>query len=243
MARLLVLVHGVVAYIVFLAVFTYFAGFVADIGVPRAIDDGPVVPWPRALAIDLALIAGFAVQHSVMARPWFKRMWTVFVPEPAERSTYVLLAALQLALTMGAWHPLPATLWQLGDGRLAGLVHLVAALGWGLVLVSTFAIDHFHLFGLRQAVCHWLGRPAREPEFRVRGPYRLVRHPLMLGFLLAFWAAPTMSVGHLVFALAMTLYILVALELEERDLRAQHGAHYAGYSTRIPRLNPFARRR
>lgn len=242
MGRLLVLVHGVVAYLVVLAVFAYFAGFVAGLGVPKAIDDGAPGPWPRALAIDLALIAGFAAQHSVMARPWFKRVWTVFVPEPAERSTYVLLAALQLALLMAVWRPLPALLWHLGDGTLAALVHGVAALGWLLVLVSTFAVDHFHLFGLRQAFAHWLGRPAHEPSFRVRGPYRLVRHPIMLGFLIAFWAAPTMSVGHLVFALAMTLYVFVALEHEERDLRAQHGAHYHGYSTRIPRLNPFARR-
>ncbi|WAS93196.1 methanethiol S-methyltransferase [Nannocystis punicea] len=242
MGRFIVLVHGVVAYIVVLAVFTYFAGFVADVGVPRAIDDGPVGPWPRALAIDLALVAGFALQHSVMARPWFKRIWTVFIHESAERSTYVLLASLQLALMMWAWQPLPSPIWQLGDGVLAGLVQFVAALGWGLVLVSTFAVDHFHLFGLRQAVCHWLGGPAYEPEFRVRGPYRLVRHPIMLGFLIAFWAAPTMSVGHLGFALAMTAYVLVALELEERDLRAQHGAHYHGYAAQIPRLNPFARR-
>ncbi|PCC70158.1 Protein-S-isoprenylcysteine O-methyltransferase Ste14 [Nannocystis exedens] len=242
MGRVFVLVHGVVSYIVVLAVFAYFAGFVAGVCVPKTIDDGPVGPWPRALMIDLALLGGFALQHSVMARPWFKRMWTVFVPESAERSTYVLLASLQLALTMWVWHPLPTPIWQLGDGLLAAIVHGLAAIGWGLVLVSTFAVDHFHLFGLRQAVGHWLGRPAREPEFRVRGPYRLVRHPLMLGFLLAFWAAPTMSVGHLAFALAMTLYVLVALELEERDLRAQHGAHYDGYRARIPRLNPFARR-
>ncbi|WP_434421971.1 methanethiol S-methyltransferase [Nannocystis pusilla] len=242
MGRVFVLGYGVVTYIVVLAVFTYFAGFVADVLVPKGIDDGTVGPWPRALTIDLALLAGFALQHSVMARPWFKRLWTVFVPESAERSTYVLLASLQLALTMWAWRPLPTPIWQLGDGLAAGLVQCLAASGWGLVVVSTFAVDHFHLFGLRQVVHHWLGRPLHEPEFRVRGPYRLVRHPLMLGFLIAFWAAPTMSVGHLVFALAMTLYVLVALELEERDLRAQHGAHYDGYRAQIPRLNPFARR-
>lgn len=242
MSRVLVLVLGVVSYLVVLAVFTWFAGFVAGVGVPHTIDDGPAGPWPRALLVDLALVAGFALQHSVMARPWFKRIWTLFMPDAAERSTYVLLASLQLVLLMWAWHPLPTPIWDLGDGLLAAAVHGLAALGWGLVLASTFAIDHFHLFGLRQAFDHWLGRPPREPEFRVRGPYRLVRHPIMLGFLIAFWAAPRMSVGHLGFALAMTLYVAVALELEERDLRAQHGAHYHGYASRIPRLNPFARR-
>ncbi|MCY1056266.1 methanethiol S-methyltransferase [Nannocystis sp. SCPEA4] len=242
MRRVFILVHGVVSYLVVLGVFAWFAGFVAGFGVPRTIDDGPPVPWPRALLVDAALLVGFALQHSVMARPWFKRIWTVFIHESAERSTYVLLASLQLALLMWAWKPLPMPIWDLGHGWLAALVHGLAAIGWGLVLVSTFAIDHFHLFGLRQAVDHWLGRPAHEPDFRVRGPYRLVRHPIMLGFLIAFWAAPTMSVGHLGFALAMTLYVFVALELEERDLRAQHGAHYHGYEAQIPRLNPFARR-
>jgi protein-S-isoprenylcysteine O-methyltransferase Ste14 len=242
MNRTLVLLHGAVAYILFLAVFLYLVGFVANLGVPRGIDDGAPGPLAASLLVNAALMAAFGVQHSVMARPWFKRAWTAFIPEPAERSTFVLLASALLALLMWAWQPLPTLLWDVRDGALGDLLLATSALGWALVLLSTFAIDHFHLFGLRQTLHHWLGRPPLEPQFRVAGPYKLVRHPLMLGFLVAFWATPAMSVGHLEFALGMTVYILIALVHEERDLRAAHGAHYDGYAARTPRLNPFARR-
>jgi protein-S-isoprenylcysteine O-methyltransferase Ste14 len=243
MGRVLVLLLGVVAYLLGLAVFAYFVGFVAGVGVPKAIDDGVVGPWWRAVLVDLALVAGFAAPHSVMARPGFKRALTAVVPAALERSLYVLVTALLLALLMWAWQPLPWRVWDLGGGAPFGLVRALEALGWLLVLAANLAIDQLHLFGLRQAVCHWLGRPAREPEFTVRGPYRLVRHPVMLGFLVAFWAAPAMSVGRLLLAAAMTAYVLVALEYEERDLRRRHGAEYRGYADHIPRLNPFARRR
>lgn len=241
MPRSLLLAYGIGAYVLFLAVFLYFIGWLWNLGVPRGIDDGVPGGPLAALLIDLALIALFGLQHSVMARPWFKRAWTTIVPEPAERSTYVALATLLLAVLMSAWRPLPTLLWDL-HGAAAGALLTVSALGWGLVGLSTFAIDHFHLFGVRQAISHWLGRPLHAPEFAARGPYRLVRHPLMLGFLLAFWSTPRMSAGHLLFAAGMTAYVLIALVHEERDLRAAHGAQYDAYAARTPRLNPFARR-
>jgi protein-S-isoprenylcysteine O-methyltransferase Ste14 len=240
MRRSLVLAYGLGAYVLVLAVFLYLVGWLWNVGVPRGIDGGAAGGPISSLLIDLALIALFGVPHSLMARPRYRRLWTVFLPEAAERSTYVALAALQLALLMAAWRPLPALLWDL-EGAPGTALFLVSALGWAFVGLSTFAIDHLHLFGVRQTLHHWLGRPLRAPEFAVRGPYHIVRHPLMLGFLLAFWSTPRMSVGHLVFAAAMTVYILIALEHEERDLRAAFGPLYDSYAARTPRLNPFAR--
>lgn len=241
MPRSLVLAYGLAAYLAVLAVFLYLVGWLWNLGVPRGIDGGPAGGPLSSLLIDLALIALFGVPHSVMARPRFKRLWNVFLPPAAERSTYALLAALLLTLLMWAWRPLPTSLWDL-HGPAARALLGVSALGWALVGLSTFAIDHLHLFGVRQVLHHWLGRPQPAPEFAVRGPYHVVRHPLMLGFLLAFWATPRMTVGHLVFAAGMTLYIFIALVHEERDLRAAHGALYDSYAARTPRLNPFARR-
>lgn len=242
MSRPLILAYGIVTYLAFLAVFLYLIGFVWNLGVPRGIDDGAPAALVTGTLVNIALLAIFGVQHSVMARPAFKRAWTAVIPEPAERSTYVLLASAALALLMWAWQPLPDLVWDLRGGHLASLLTVISALGWGLVLLSTFAIDHFHLFGLRQTIYHWLGRTLPETSFRVRGPYNLVRHPLMLGFLVAFWAAPAMSVGRLEFALGMTAYILIALVHEERDLRDAHGADYHSYAARTPRLVPFGRR-
>lgn len=241
MRRSLVLAYGLGAYLLVLAVFLYLVGWLWNLVVPRGIDGGPAGAPLASLLIDLALIALFGVQHSVMARPRFKRLGSAVLPDVAERSTYVVLASLLLALLMAAWRPLPTLLWNF-EGLLGAALLLVSALGWALVGLSTFAIDHLHLFGVRQTLHHWLGRPPRAPEFAVRGPYRLVRHPLMLGFLLAFWSTPRMSVGHLVFATGMTIYILIALEHEERDLRAAFGPLYDAYAARTPRLNPFARR-
>lgn len=237
-----ILVLGVASYVLFLGVFLALIGFLWNVGVPKGIDAGEVGALLPSLLVNLALMALFGVQHSVMARPGFKRAWTAIVPEPAERSIFVLLASLLLVLLMWAWQPLPALVWDCGSGPLAGVLSAVSALGWGCVLLSTFAIDHFHLFGLRQAIHGWLGRPLPETPFRVRGLYRIVRHPLMLGFLIAFWSAPQMSLGRLEFSLGMTLYILIALVHEERDLHSSHGAEYARYAERTPRLNPFGRR-
>ncbi len=240
MSRLLALLYGTACYAVFLATFLYAVAFVTGAGVPKHIDNGAATPTLVALAIDLVLMTLFAVQHSVMARPAFKRWWTRFVPAPIERSTYVLASSLVLALLFWQWRPLPDIVWEVDGGLARGAVYAIAALGWLLVLASTFLISHFELFGLRQV---WdLARkraPAPETPFVVRALYRIVRHPLMLGFLIAFWAAPTMTAGHLLFAAVTTAYIIVAVKcFEERDLIAQHGEAYRRYQREVPMLLP-----
>ena len=228
---------------VFLATFLYAIGFVGGLGVPKTIDT-PAGPggW-EALAVDLALLGLFAVQHSVMARPAFKRWWTRFVPPPVERSTYVLFSSLLLALLFGVWRPLSTTVWDL-RGSAAGAILLAGyGLGWILVLVSTFMISHFELFGLTQAWRRLRERPEPPAAFVERFLYRFVRHPIMLGFLVAFWSAPVMSTGHLVFAIMTTGYILVGVQLEEQDLRRAFGAAYERYRARVPMLLPFTKRR
>jgi protein-S-isoprenylcysteine O-methyltransferase Ste14 len=242
MSRLLAMLYAIVCYAVFLATFLYAIGFVAGFGVPRQIDLGPSAPTTTAVAIDGALLLLFAVQHSGMARPGFKRWWTRIVPAPVERSTYVLVSSLALALLFWQWRPLPQLVWQVeGTARL--VLYGVAAAGWLLVLSSTFLINHFDLFGLRQAWLHMRGRVDADVPFVTRVFYRMVRHPLMLGFLIAFWATPSMSLGHLLFALATTGYILVAVKfLEERDLVAQFGDTYNDYRRRVPMLLPWPRR-
>ncbi|MBK8262083.1 MAG: isoprenylcysteine carboxylmethyltransferase family protein [Nannocystis sp.] len=243
MGRALILLYGIACYLGFLAVFLYLIGFVWGVAVPKAINDGHAGGFASSLLIDLALVALFGVQHSVMARPGFKRMWTAIVPKPAERSTFVLFANLCLVALYCWWRPLPEAVWDL-RGELAGDLLLGAsAFGWLLVLVSTFVIDHFALFGLKQALYGFLGRELPHARFVVRGPYHLSRHPLMLGFLLAFWATPWMTVGHLLFAAAMTVYIRIALHYEERDLLDVHGADYEEYQRRISMLLPLRLRR
>ncbi|MGN5238781.1 methanethiol S-methyltransferase [Rhodococcus sp. SJ-3] len=238
-SRLLVTAYGVCAYLIFLAVFLYAIGWVERLVVPRNIDEGPRAPAGIAVAIDLALLSLFAVQHSVMARPWFKKRWTRIVPEPAERSTYVLLASAALALVMWQWRPLPHLIWDVESSTLRILLYALSLAGFGLVLVSTFAIDHFDLFGLRQVVRHLRGKVPAASTFRVPLLYRSVRHPLYLGFLVAFWIAPTMSVGHLLFATVTTAYILVAIRFEERDLIATFGERYRSYRRRVPMIVPW----
>ncbi|MGX6511069.1 methanethiol S-methyltransferase [Rhodococcus sp. SJ-2] len=238
-SRLLVTAYGVCAYLIFLAVFLYAIGWVERWVVPRHIDEGPRAPAGIAVAIDLALLSLFAVQHSVMARPWFKKRWTRIVPEPAERSTYVLLASAALALVMWQWRPLPHLIWDVESSTLRILLYALSLAGFGLVLVSTFAIDHFDLFGLRQVVRHLRGKVPAASTFRVPLLYRSVRHPLYLGFLVAFWIAPTMSVGHLLFATVTTAYILVAIRFEERDLIASFGERYRSYRRRVPMIVPW----
>jgi len=242
MSRLLVLLYGAIAYLIFLPTFLYAIAFVAGIA-PKHIDAGPAASLATALAIDLALLGLFAVQHSGMARPAFKRWWTRFVPVAVERSTYVLVSSLALILLLWQWQPLPQTVWQVDATPARVALHALSALGWVLVFTSTFLINHFDLFGLRQVWLYANNRSAPETPFVVRALYRIVRHPLMLGFLIAFWATPGMSVGHLLFAVITTGYVLVAVKfLEERDLVAQFGETYRDYQRRVPMILPIPKR-
>jgi len=230
------------AYALFVGVFAAFVGFLWNVPGLKGIDGAAEGPTWAALVVDVVLLAVFGAQHSVMARPRFKRAWTRVVPAAAERSTYVLVSSLLLALVLGLWRPVPTPLWDLRGGPAEALLLGLSGAGWIFLTVSTFSIDHFHLHGLQQGWRAARGLSPREPEFRVRGPYRHVRHPIMLGFLVAFWAAPLLSVGRLVFSAGMTLYILAALRYEERDLDAALGPRYRAYAARTPRLLPFGRR-
>jgi protein-S-isoprenylcysteine O-methyltransferase Ste14 len=235
------MIYGVTSYLVFLASFLYAIGFVGNLLVPKSIDSGTSVRLPTPVVVDTVLLLLFAVPHSVMARPAFKRWWTKFVPPPVERSTYVLQSSLLLGLLFWQWQPIPTVVWDVGHPAGRWLLHAIFWAGWAFVLVSTFLIDHFDLFGLRQVFLHASGREYTPPAFRTPGLYRFVRHPLMTGFLLAFWATPTMTVGHLLFAAATTGYILIALQLEERDLLSFHGEQYRAYRTQVGMLLPLLR--
>lgn len=241
MSRLLALVYGTLCYTVFLMTFLYAIGFVAGLGVPKHIDNGASVDFLSALVINLALLGLFAIQHSVMARPGFKRWWIRFVPAPIERSTYVLFSSLALIALFWFWRPLGPMLWNVETGWLRLSLYGVSALGWLIVLAGTFMISHFDLFGLKQVWTYSRGSADRDGSpFVTRAFYRIVRHPLMLGFLIAFWATPSMSLGHLLFALMTTGYIVVAVKfLEERDLVAEHGDTYRDYQRRVPMLLPL----
>lgn len=238
--RSLILIYGLLCYVVFLATFLYAIGFVSNFLVPRSIDSAPEGSFVSSLVIDLVLLMIFAVQHSVMARPAFKRWWTRFIPEAAERSTYVLAASLALILLFVYWRPLGGIVWHVEQPIAAAVLYGMCAFGFLLVLVSTFLIDHFDLFGLRQVWLYFIGKPYKPIGFRTPGPYRLIRHPLYAGFLFAFWSTPVMSIAHLVFAVATTGYILVAIQLEEHDLIAGLGDVYRDYRKRVPMLIPFA---
>jgi protein-S-isoprenylcysteine O-methyltransferase Ste14 len=242
MSRILSYVYGAVSYVAFLVAFLYAIGFVANRVVPKSIDSGEPSALVPALLVNTALLLLFAVQHSVMARPWFKRWWTRFVPSPVERSTFVLFASLVLMLLYWQWRPLPAVIWSL-DGPAAVAMEILFWTGWGIVLLSTFMISHFHLFGLTQVHHHLLGKQVADPEFQVAGFYRMVRHPIMAGFFIAFWSTPKMTVGHLLFAAATTGYILVALQFEEHDLVEMFGEKYRQYRREVPMLIPFRKRR
>lgn len=239
MGRVAILAYGLLCYLVFLGVFLYAVGFVGDLAVPRSVDSGPETGRSRALVIDLVLLGLFAVPHSVMARQGFKRWWTRVVPPPAERSTDVLVSSLLLALLFWQWRPLPGVLWEVRHPAGRAALQALFWAGWALVLWSTFLTDHFDLFGARQAYLHFTGRPYTPVRFRTPALYRLVRHPLMLGFLVAFWATPRMTAGHLLFAAATTAYILVAVRLEERDLAALHGQAYRDYQRRVSCFLPL----
>jgi protein-S-isoprenylcysteine O-methyltransferase Ste14 len=243
MKRLGFLVFALTAYAIFTLTFLYLVAFLADIAVLRRAVDHPATSLsaPGAVLIDLALVAAFGLQHSMMARQGFKAAWTRIVPRPIERSCYVIFACLALVLIFAFWQPLPALAWDLRGSPGYWVVWGIFAAGWLLVFVSTYLIDHFELFGLSQAFRHWRSMPPAVPEFRQPLLYKLVRHPLYSGFIIAFWATPVMSYGHLLFAGAMSLYMLVAIALEERDLVALFGAEYEVYRKRVGKLFPRIR--
>ena len=234
--------YGAVAYLTFLATILYAIGFVSDLAVPKAIDAGEKSPFFEALAINLALMSLFAVQHSVMARKGFKQWWTQFIPKPVERSTYVLLASLTLLLLFWQWRPMPATIWHIAEPEMALSIMVLSFVGWVIVFTSTFLINHFELFGLHQVVHNLSGKKIPAPIFRTPLLYNLVRHPIYLGFIVAFWAAPTMSAGHLLFAVVTTAYIFVGILLEERDLIDMFGDEYRRYRERVSMLFPWRKR-
>ncbi len=234
----MVFAYGAFSYVFFLGVFFYLIGFVGGFLVPHTIDAPPGFPLARALPVNLGLLLLLAVQHTVMARPGFKQWWMKIVPEPIERSTYVLLTNLIFVLLFWQWRPVTDVVWHVDNAVGSGLLWAVFAAGWGLVLYSTFLIDHFDLFGMRQVWLHARGQPYAPPQFQVASFYRFVRHPLLLGWMIAFWATPHMSVGHLTFAVVTTAYMLIAIQIEERDLTTQHGEPYAQYRRQVSMLIP-----
>jgi protein-S-isoprenylcysteine O-methyltransferase Ste14 len=236
-------VYGLVCYALFLASFLYAIGFVGDVIVPKTIDSPPSVGWPGALAINLVLLGLFAVQHSVMARPGFKAVWTRIVPPAAERSTYVLFSSLLLSLLCWKWQAIPAVVWDVTSPAPKALLLTLFALGWLILLFSTFMINHFDLFGLRQVYLRLRGREYTPLHFTERALYKFVRHPIYLGFVIAFWATPHMSLGHLLFSIGTTGYILVGIFFEERDLMKYHAAEYGPYRARVPMLLPTGGKR
>ncbi len=238
MSRIATLVYGAVCYAVFLCVFVYAVGFIDGFLTPTSLDGAATRPFGEALAVDLGLLAAFAVQHSGMARPAFKRWWTRIVPEAAERSTYVLVSSIGMIALFVLWQPIGGVIWDIPAGALKTSVLVAYAFGWVLLLYSTFLIDHFDLFGLKQVWRQLSGKAYRAPQFHTPSLYKVVRHPLYIGWLIIFWAAPTMTVAHLVFALGTTAYILIAIQFEERDLVSAFGDTYVQYRRRTPMLVP-----
>ncbi len=242
-ARISAFFYGIVCYGIFLYTFLYAVGFVGNLLVPRSIDSAANMTLTNALAIDLSLLGIFALQHSLMARQWFKAWWTQIVPKPVERSTYVLFSSLCLIALFYFWQPMGIGVWNVQNSWALAIFYSLFAFGWLLVLVATFLINHFDLFGLRQVYFYLIGREYTQLHFATPGPYKLVRHPLYVGWLFAFWATPTMTLAHLVFALVTTVYILFAIQFEERDLLKIHGQAYADYCHHVPMLIPFRRGR
>ena len=238
MSRILAFLYGLVVYVLFAAAFLHAIAFVTGLPVAKTIDTGPVVPVTEAIVIDMLLMGLFAVQHSVMARKGFKRWWTQFVSPAVERSTYVLAATLALMLLLWQWRPMPTIVWETTDPMAVVALTGLSLTGWVIVLASTFMINHFELFGLHQVVNHLAGRQMGEARFKTPMLYNLVRHPIYLGFIIAFWATPVMTAGHLLFAAVTTAYIFVGIMLEERDLVGQFGDEYRSYRERVGMLAP-----
>jgi protein-S-isoprenylcysteine O-methyltransferase Ste14 len=237
--KFIAFLYGLVAYLAFFATILYAIGFVMGLVVPKTIDTGPGSSTTEALVVNLLLMTLFAVQHSVMARKQFKQWWTQYVPKAVERSTYVLSASLVLMLLFWQWRPMPAIVWQINQPDVAVAIATLALVGWVIVFTSTFLINHFELFGLHQVANNLTGRDMPTPRFRTPLYYKFVRHPIYLGFIIAFWAAPTMSVGHLLFAAVTTAYIFVGILLEERDLVDLFGDDYRRYKERVSMLLPW----
>jgi protein-S-isoprenylcysteine O-methyltransferase Ste14 len=240
--RVSIFLYGVFSYAVFFATFLYAVGFIGNFAVPATLDGTPALSTGKALLVDMCLLGVFALQHSIMARPFFKRWLTRFIPVSAERSTYVLMSSLALIAMFVLWQPLGGEVWTVSDPVMRGVLWALFAFGWLLVLVSTFLINHFDLFGLRQVWLQLVGKPYTQLRFGTPGPYKLVRHPLYLGWLFAFWATPTMTGTHLLFAFVTTAYILIAIQLEERDLVDTLGEDYRLYRERVPMILPFGGR-
>jgi len=243
MKKTLFFLYGVICYVVFFGTFLYAVGFIGNIFVPKSIDSVATLPFGEALLINIALLGVFALQHSVMARKGFKKWWTKFVPVQIERSTYVMFTNLALILMFWQWQPMGGVIWNVQDPTIRMILYGFFAFGWLMVLVSTFLINHFDLFGLRQVWLQLIGKKYTNLGFVTPGPYKLIRHPLYFGFLLAFWATPTMTVAHLLFAIATTGYILIAIQLEEKDLGSIHGRDYAEYKKKVPMLLPFGKKK
>jgi protein-S-isoprenylcysteine O-methyltransferase Ste14 len=238
MNRILTFLYGIASYASFLAVYLYLIGFLGGFIVPKTVDSGAAGHWATALVINALLIALFGLQHTVMARPTFKRMWTRIVPTPAERSTYVLMTSVALGLLYWLWQPMTAVVWHIESPQGQAVMWTLFALGWVTVLITTFLINHFDLFGLRQVWLHLRGKPYTRLGFVTPGPYKSIRHPLYVGWITGFWATPLMTAGHLLFALGMTAYILVAIFFEERNLAQFHGERYLEYRRRVPMFIP-----
>jgi protein-S-isoprenylcysteine O-methyltransferase Ste14 len=235
--RVAVFLYGMVCYLIFLATFVYAIGFIGNVGDIKSIDSGRQGPLLPSLLIDVGLLGLFAIQHSVMARQWFKRAWTRIVPEPAERSTYVLLSSLLLLLLFWQWQPIGGVIWDVQNPAGRIVLYAIYAAGWLTVLGSTVLINHLDLFGVRQVYFYLRGQPYEPIPFRTPGPYKYVRHPLYLGWLMVFWSTPTMTIAHLVFSVATTAYILIAIQFEERDLMRFHG-EYSEYKRKVPMIIP-----
>jgi protein-S-isoprenylcysteine O-methyltransferase Ste14 len=240
--KILVLLYGLVCYLVFFGTILYAIGFVGNLFVPKSIDGAPQTSLPIALLTNSGLLLLFALQHSIMARPAFKQRWTKIIPSYLERSTYVLLASLCLLLMMWQWQPIGGVVWEVKSAAIKTLLLVAYLLGWGIVFLATFLINHFDLFGLRQVWLHFVGKPYTSLPFRVPFLYKLVRHPLYLGFLIAFWSTPVMTLTHLLFAVLTTGYIFTAIGFEEKDLDAHFGHRYNQYKKRVPKIIPFTKR-